>query len=155
MFNSHSFQVFYSQSTYQFNSIKTINDGRQYHSANYKQGFHWDKITELVLKNLNTDLAQNPLIQIFNNSFEVLKGNPSKFGTMKLDYSQFNFSKKVFQPFGKYFEPELLKFFNMCGSLVEAQCRWWHSGLLSGKLSHRILGVKAECALAQLHNSCA
>ena len=138
-------QVFYSQSAYQINSVKTINTGGQYHSENYKQGFNWDNMTEFVLRNLNTDLTENPLIQIFNKIFDSnKKGNPSEFGTMKLDFSKFNLSNK---PFGKYFEPELLKFFKMCGSIIQTQCRWWDSGLLYGKVNQK---MKLECA----HTSC-
>ena len=155
----HTSQVFYSQSAYQINSIQTINTGDQYHSENYKQGFHFKKLTKFVLKNLNTDLAVNPLIKLFYKFVESHRRvnglSPSKFGTMKLDFSKFNFSKNAVQPFGKYFEPELLKFFNICGSLMQTQCLWWDSGLLYGKLSHRTLDLKAECSLARLHNSCA
>ena len=147
-------QVFYSQSAYQINSVKTINTGVQYHSENYKQGFHWDQITEFVLKNLNTDLAENPLIEIFNKIVDSYKKKiPSEFGVMKLDYGKFNISLQL-QPFGKYFEPELLKFFKICESLMQTQCKWWDSGLLYGQLSQRIQNVESECALAKLHNSC-
>ena len=112
-----------------------------------------------MLKNLNTDLVENPLIKIFNKIVDSWgkKGNPSEFGTMKLDYSQFNISleqQQQLQPFGKYFEPELLKFFKICGSLMQTQCKWWDSGLLYGQLSQRIQNVESECALAKLHNSC-
>ena len=147
--------MFYSQSAYQFNSIKTINTGAKYHNANYKQGFHWDQMTEFILKNLNTDLAENPVIQMFHKCVGIFKkGVPSDCGRMKLDYSKFNLSKKALQPFGKYFEPELLKFFNICGSILQTQCRWWDSGLLYGKLSQSILDTKIDCALARLRNSC-
>ena len=148
-------QVFYSQSAYQINSVKTINTGVQYHSENYKQGFNWDQITEFVLKNLNTDMAENPLIEIFNKIVDSYKKKiPSEFGVMKLDYGKFNISLQL-QPFGKYFEPELLKFFKICGSMMQAQCRWWNSGLLYGQLANRgKLNMEVKCPLAQLHNSC-
>ena len=148
-------QVFYSQSAYQINSIRTINTGIEYHSANYKQGHHWDRMTEFVLKNLNTDFVENPLIPMFNTLVDKGKvGQKSDFGSMKLDFGKFNLSKKALKPFGKYFEPELLKFFNMCGSILQTQCRWWDSGLLYGKLSQSILDTKIDCALARLHNNC-
>ena len=148
-------QVFYSQSSYQINSVKTINTGVQYHSENYKQGFNWDQITEFVLKNLNTDMAENPLIEIFNKIVDSYKKKiPSEFGVMKLDYGKFNISLQL-QPFGKYFEPELLKFFKICGSMMQAQCRWWNSGLLFGQPAIQgLLSMEVKCALAQLHNSC-
>ena len=151
----YSFQVFYSQSAYQFNSIKTINTGKEYHNANYKQGWHWDQMTEFMLKNLNTDMTENPVIQMFYKIVHIFKkGVGSDFGSMKLDYGKFNLSKKALQPFGKYFEPELLKFFNMCGSILQTQCRWWDSGLLYGKLSQSTLDTKIDCASPRLHNSC-
>jgi len=148
-------KVFYSQSAYQINSIKTVNTGREYHNADYKQGWNWDQMTEFMLRNLNTDVAENPLIQMFYKMVGIFKkGGSAEFGSMKLDYGKFNLSKKALQPLGIYFEPELLKFFNMCGSILQTQCRWWHSGLLYGKLSQSTLDTKIECALAQLNNSC-
>ena len=132
--------MFYSQSAYQVNSVQTINSGSQYHSDSYRQGFHWDETTEFVLKNLNTDLAENPLIQIFSITIDSYRrGKPSEFGTMELDFSKFNLSEMASQPFGKRFEPEMLKFFNKCGSIMQTQGKWWNSGLLNGKLSQRLL----------------
>ena len=133
-------QVFYSQSAYQINSVKTINTGAQYHSENYKQGFHWDNMTEFVLTNINTDLVENPLIQIFNMIVDSYKrGTVSNFGCMELDYGKFNLSETASHSFGKSFEPEMLKFFNNCGSLMQTQGKWWNSGLLNGKLNQNIL----------------
>ena len=115
----------------------------QYHSDSYRQGFHWDETTEFVLKNLNTDLAENPLIQIFSITIDSYRrGKPSEFGTMELDFGKFNLSEMASQPLGKRFEPEMLKFFNKCGSIMQTQGKWWNSGLLNGKLSQSILGMK-------------
>ena len=136
-------QVFYSQSSYQINSIHVVNTGGQYHSANYKQGFHWDQMTEFVLKNLNTDLPQNPLIQIFNVTVDSYRTKKAHiFGIMELDFGKFNFSETASQPFGKRFEPEILKFFNKCGSIMQTQAKWWNSGLINDKLSQSILQIK-------------
>ena len=136
-------QVFYSQSAYQVNSVKTINTGVQYHSKEYKQGFHWDQMTEFVLKNLNTDLAENPLIVIFNKILDCLKKeNYSEYGTMKLDYSKFNLSQIASHSVGRSFEPEMLKFFDKCGSILQNQGKWWKSGLLNGALSQKILQMR-------------
>ena len=58
---------------------------------------------------------------------------------MVLDPGKFNLSATALESFGKKFEPEILKFFNRCGSLMQTQGRWWRSGLLYGKLSERIV----------------
>ena len=140
-------QVFYSQSSYQINSIHVINTAHS-STANYRQGFHWDQMTEFVLKNLNTDLAENPVIQIFNATVDSYKRKKAHiFGIMELDFGKFNFSETASQPFGKRFEPEIFKFFNKCGSIMQTQAKWWNSGLLNDKLSQSILQMK-------LPNSC-
>jgi len=132
-------KVFHSQSAYQINSVRTLNPSRAYHSENYKQGFHWNKTTDFMLSNLNTVLDENPLIPLFNSLVDRHRNhNQAQFGSMRLNSSQFNLSDVAQESFGKRFEPEMLKFFNTCGSIVQTQGRWWRSGLLYGKLSQRI-----------------
>ena len=134
--------MFYSKSAYQINSVQTINTGSKYHSDNYRQGFQWDQINEFVLKNLNTE-SENPLIPIYKKTVESFQqGVPSEFGSMKLDYNKFNLSAVASQRFGRSFEPEMLKFFNMCGSIIQTQSKWWNSGLLNGKLDQNIFQIK-------------
>ena len=91
-----------------------------------------------MLSNLNTLLDENPLIPLFNSLIQHSKHNQARFGSMRLNSSQFNLSDAAQESFGKRFEPEMLKFFNTCGSIVQTQGRWWRSGLLYGKLSHSI-----------------
>ena len=137
--NFFCFQIIYSQATFQINSVTTINPSNEYHSDNYKQGFHFDKITEFMLRNLNTVLDENPLIPLFNSLVDRHRQKkPAQFGSMRLNSSQFNLSNVAQESFGKRFEPEMLKFFNTCGSIVQTQGRWWRSGLLYGKLSQSI-----------------
>ena len=110
---------------------------------NLLSGFHWDAMTEFMLENLNTEIAENPLIQIFNMTIDSYqREKPSEFGTMELDFGRFNLSEMASQPFGKRFEPEMLKFFNKCGSIMQTQVKWWNSGLLNGKVSQSILRMK-------------
>ena len=132
--------MFYSQATYQINSVLVLNPSREYHSENYKQGFQFDKIVDFMQRNLNTKLDRNPLIPLLNAAVDKYrKGTPSQFGSMVLDPGKFNLSATALESFGKKFEPEILKFFNRCGSLMQTQGRWWRSGLLYGKLSERIV----------------
>ena len=139
------FQVFYSQATYQINSVVVHNPSTEYHSDNYKQGFHFDKIMEFMQSNLNSDLDENPLMQLFTSLVDRYgKGKPSQFGSMRLDPGKFNLSAVALESFGKNFEPEMLKFFNRCGSLLQTQARWWRSGLLYDKLSQRLVQSQSE-----------
>ena len=92
-----------------------------------------------MLSNLNTVLDENPLIPLFNSLVDRHRNHKqAQFGSMRLNSSQFNLSDAAQESFGKRFEPEMLKFFNTCGSIVQTQGRWWRSGLLYGKLSQRI-----------------
>ena len=92
-----------------------------------------------MLSNLNTVLDENPLIPLFNSLVDRHRNHKqAQFGSMRLNSSQFNLSDVAQESFGKRFEPEMLKFFNTCGSIVQTQGRWWRSGLLYGKLSQRI-----------------
>ena len=132
--------MFFSQATYQINSVLVLNPSREYHSENYKQGFQFDKIVDFMQRNLNTKLDRNPLIPLLNAAVDKYrKGTPSQFGSMVLDPGKFNLSATALESFGKTFEPEILKFFNRCGSLMQTQGRWWRSGLLYRKLSERIV----------------
>ena len=132
--------MFYSQATYQINSVLVLNPSREYHSENYKQGFQFDKIVEFMQSNLNTNLDENPLMPLLHSLIDKhRKQKPSQFGSMVIDPGKFNLSATALESFGKMFEPEILKFFNRCGSLMQTQGRWWRSGLLYGKLSERIV----------------
>ena len=90
--------------------------------------------------NLNTNLDENPLMPLLHSLIDKhRKQKASQFGSMVLDPGKFNLSATALESFGKTFEPEILKFFNRCGSLMQTQGRWWRSGLLYGKLSERIV----------------
>ena len=125
-------KVFYSKAVVQINSIKTVNKGKKYHSAQYKQGFNFDKVSEFMLRNLNTSMENNPLLKIFNSLLESYQAKKEVFwfGEMELRADTFNLSESAQNTFGKYFEPEMLKYFNICGDILENQRRWWRSGLL-------------------------
>ena len=143
-------QVFFSKATYQINSVLVLNPSREYHSENYKQGFQFDKLVNFMQSNLNTSFDGNPLVPLLNSVVENhRKLTPAKFGSMILDPGKFNLSPAALESFGKKFEPEILKFFNKCGSLVQTQRRWWRSGLVFGKLSESLVQFSKS-----LQNSC-
>ena len=143
-------QVFFSKATYQINSVLVLNPSREYHSENYKQGFQFDKLVNFMQSNLNTSFDGNPLVPLLNSVVENhRKLTPAKFGSMVLDPGKFNLSAVALESFGKKFEPEILKFFNKCGSLVQTQRRWWRSGLVFGKLSESLVQFSKS-----LQNSC-
>ena len=133
-------QVFYSRSTYQINSVMTLNPSGKYHGENYKQGFQFEEITKFMNSNLNMNLSENPLSTLLNPTLEFYRTRtPSKFGSMILDPTLFQLSAAARETFGKKFEPEILKFFNVCGTIMQTQIKWWRSGLLYGKLSESLL----------------
>ena len=143
-------KVFFSKATYQINSVLVLNPSREYHSENYKQGFQFDKLVNFMQSNLNTSFDGNPLVPLLNSVVENhRKLTPAKFGSMVLDPGKFNLSPVALESFGKKFEPEILKFFNKCGSLVQTQRRWWRSGLVFGKLSESLVQFSKS-----LQNSC-
>ena len=85
--------MFFSQATYEINSVLVLNPSREYHSENYKQGFQFDKIVDFMQRNLNTKLDRNPLIPLLNAAVDKYrKGTPSQFGSMVLDPGKFNLS---------------------------------------------------------------
>ena len=125
-------KVIYSKAVIQINSIKTVNKGQKYHSAQYKQGFNFDQVSKFMLGNLNTKIGSNPLQKILNSLLESYRAGKQVywFGEMNLHPQTFNLSESAQKSFGKYFEPELLKYFNICGEILQNQRRWWRSGLL-------------------------
>ena len=137
-------QVFYSQSLYQINSIKTINKGSQYHGGNYKQGFQFDQVYEFLLDNLNAELKENPLFTLLDSLLESHEAGIGMKGVMTLRPSLFNLSEQALGSFGKRFEPEMMKYFNLCGSLFENQGKWWRSGLLYKELSYPIIQISDQ-----------
>ena len=124
--------MFYSKAVFQINSIKTVNKGQEYHSDQYRQGFNLDKVSKFTLGNLNTNITNNPLLKILNSLLDSYRAGKQVFwfGEMKLHTDTFNLSKSAQNTFGEYFEPEMLKYFNVCGEIVKTQRRWWRSGLL-------------------------
>ena len=126
----HFPKVLYSKAAFQINSIKTVNKGSKYHSAQYKQGFNLDKVSKFMLSNLNTNIENNPLPKLLNSLLERAGKEVYRFGEMNLHANAFNLSKSAQNTFGKYFEPEMLKYFNICGEILQTQRRWWRSGLL-------------------------
>jgi len=125
-------KVIYSKAAFQINSIKTVNKGSKYHSAQYKQGFNLDKVSKFMLSNLNTNIEKNPLLKIFNNLLDRYRAKKEvySYGEMELNTDTFILSKSAQNTFGKYFEPEMLKYFNICGQILQNQQRWWRSALL-------------------------
>ena len=109
-----------------------MNKGSNYHSAQYKQGFNLDEVSKFMQSNLNTNIEKNPLLKIFNNllDFPRAKKEVYSFGEMELNTDTFNLSKSAQNTFGKYFQPEMLKYFNICGEILQNQQRWWRSALL-------------------------
>ena len=142
-------QVFYSKSLFQINSIKTVNKGNKYHSAQYKQGFNFDEVTKFMMSNLNTKIKENPLLKIFNSLVDSYRAKKQVywFGEMQLNINNFNLSENAQNAFGKIFEPELLKYFNKCGEIFRNQQRWWRSGLLYTEQSNANIFVdqSKEC----------
>ena len=132
---------------YQINSVKTVNGGSQYHSDNYKQGFQFDQVYEFLLDNLNVSLKENPLLTLLDSlvdSYRFGGSCPQCFGVMTLQPSFFNLSEQAQGYFGKRFEPEMVKYFNLCGSLFENQGKWWRSGLLHKELSDSIVHISDQ-----------
>ena len=125
-------KVLYSKAVFQINSIKTVNAGQEYHSGQYKQGFNLDEVSKFLLSNLNTKTQSNPLLEILNSLLDSQRAGKqvSWFGEMNLHTDTFNLSRSAQNTFGKYFEPEMLKYFNTCGEILQNQRRWWRSGLL-------------------------
>ena len=125
-------KVIYSKAAFQINSIKTVNSGSNYHSAQYKQGFNLDKLSRFMLSNLNTNIEKNPLLKILNNILDKYRAKEEvyAFGEMELNTDTFILSKSAQNTFGKCFELEMLKYFNICGEILQNQQRWWSSALL-------------------------
>ena len=136
-------QVFFSKATYQINSVLVLNPSREYHSENYKQGFQFDKLVNFMQSNLNSDMKKNPLLKIFNSLVDSYRAKKqvSWFGEMELHADQFNLSENAQNTFGGHFEPEMLKYFNICGNILQNQRRWWRSGLLFTERSKSIAQV--------------
>ena len=149
-FNYLLSQVFYSRSMYQINSIKTINKGGQYHSGNYKQGFQFEQVYEFLLDNLNAKLKENPLLTLLDSLLDSFQAGIGMNAVMTLHPSSFNLSEQAQKYFGKRFEPEMMKYFNLCGSIFENQGKWWRSGLLQKELDDSIIQISDQ----QIH-SCA
>ena len=139
----YSSKVFYSKALFQINSIKTVNKGTKYHSDQYRQGFNFDEVTEFMQSNLNSDMKKNPLLDIFNSLVDSYRAKKqvSWFGEMELHADQFNLSENAQNTFGEHFEPEMLKYFNICGNILQNQRRWWRSGLLFTERSKSIAQV--------------
>ena len=133
-------KVFFSKAVFQINSIKTVNKGSEYHSAQYKQGFNLNEVDKFMLSNLNTQLESNPLLKILTSLLDSYRAGKQVywFGEMNLPSDTFNLSKSAQNTFGKYFEPEMLKYFNICGEILQNQGRWWRSGLLFKKQNQNI-----------------
>ena len=95
-------------------------------------GFNFEEVSKFMLRNLNLNVERNPLSDIFNALVESYRaGNHGyRFGEMRLQKDNFNLSEDAQNNFGKYFEPEMLKYFNICGEILENQRRWWRAGLL-------------------------
>ena len=103
-------------------------------------GFNLDEVSKFMLRNLNLNVERNPLLDIFNALEESYRaGNHGyRFGEMRLQKNNCNLSENAQNNFGKYFEPEMLKYFNICGVILQNQGRWWRSGLLVKKQNQNI-----------------
>ena len=132
--------MFYSKAVFQINSIKTVNKGQEYHSDQYRQGFNLDKVSKFMLGNLNTNITNNPLLKILNSLLDSYRAGKQVFwfGEMNLHSNTFNLSRSAQNTFGKYFEPEMFRYFNKCGEILKNQRRWWRSGLLSTEQKQNI-----------------
>ena len=124
---------------FQINSIITQNGGASYHATStssggsyqYRQGFNLREVNALIKSNLNLDIKENPLLELLNQLFEHIKSySVFRYGEMSLDIKKFNFSERAQTTFGKIFEPEMLKYFNICGSMFQTQFKWHRSELL-------------------------
>ena len=134
---------------YQINSVKTVNGGSQYHSDNYKQGFQFDQVYEFLLDNLNASLKENPLLTLLDSvvdsywdRYHYSHGN--EWGKIILHPCIFNLSEQAQRYFGKIFEPEMVKYFKLCGHLIENQGKWWRSGLLHKELNDSIVQISDQ-----------
>jgi len=132
-------KVFYSRSLFQINSIITENGGSAYHakdlssggSYQYKQGFNFKEVQALIESNMNPAIQENPVLELINQLFENMRSQSEfRYGEMSLDVKKFNFSERAQMTFGKTFEPEMLKYFNICGSMLQTQFKWYRSELL-------------------------
>ena len=106
-------------------------------------GFNLDEVSKFMLNNLNTNIANNPLLEIFNSLVDSYRAGKQVywFGEMQLQQDKFNLSENAQNNFGKYFEPEMLKYFNICGEILQTQRRWWRSGLLFSEQSNNIAQI--------------
>ena len=106
-------------------------------------GFNFEEVSKFMLRNLNLNVERNPLSDIFNALVESYRaGNHGyRFGEMRLQKDNFNLSEDAQNNFGKYFEPEMLKYFNICGEILQTQRRWWRSGLLFSEQSDNIAKI--------------
>ena len=147
-------KMFYSRSALQCNSVRTIPGGNKYHSLNtsegtysYRQGIHWTRVRDLIKKHIDTTLDNNPLLPLFRKFDKIGRAKRPTWGEMRLKPGTFNITD-VGQ-FGYGFQLDMFKYFNICGSLFEAQARWWRSGicryLKSGKVLKALSMIDDRC----------
>jgi hypothetical protein len=135
---------------YQVNSIQTVNGGYKYHNKEavsgtyqYKQGFDFVGIQQFVEDNLNMSVEHNPILNILHLLLNTNRAGKSltQFGDMIVDVQDFNISKTSEHTFGLKFQPEVLKFFNVCGQIFRNQAKWWQSSLIHNIKSNSIIKV--------------
>ena len=147
-------KMFYSRSAFQCNSVRTIPGGHKYHNLNtsegtysYRQGIHWTSIKAIIKKHIDFTVTMNPLLPLFWKFDKIGKAKRSKWGEMKMKPGTFNITNVG--EFGNSFQLDIFKYFNICGSLFEAQARWWKSGicryLRSKKVQKALIMIDTRC----------
>ena len=105
-------------------------------------GFNFGELNKFMLNNLNMSVVNNPLLEVYNSLVDSYrKGKVYRFGEMQLEKENFNLSEDAEKTFGKYVEPEMFKYFNICGEILQTQRRWWRSGLLFSEQSTNIARI--------------
>ena len=138
--------MFYSKSLFQINSVRTLNKVKQkiahqcplvptcasaQVNTHKGDGFNFGELNKFMLNNLNMSVVNNPLLEVYNSLVDSYrKGKVYRFGEMQLEKENFNLSEDAEKTFGKYVEPEMFRYFNICGEILQTQRRWWRSGLL-------------------------
>ena len=127
-------KIFYSNSVFQCNSVRSINGGTKYHAAKdlqggyaYKQGHYIKEVQSLIREHIDLTAKNNALLTLFKKFVSIGingKGRNGKlWGKIHLEPEMFNLNKSKRIGFG--FQLEIFQLFNICGQFFQAQAKWW------------------------------
>ena len=147
-------KIFYSNSVFQCNSVRSINEGSEYHGAgdlqgsySYKQGHYMKEVQSLITEHIDLTKKNNPLLTLFKrfSSFGIQQ-RPT-WGEIRLEPAMYNLNKSKQVGFG--LQLDIFQLFNICGLFFQAQAKWWKSGicyyLRSNKLKTAINIIDDRC----------